>query len=128
MENFRKEKYKQFYEMKIRYLSKGIYLNDHEASIKNLNDNIKLYDDVIKRKPTEIGVIIAEERLIALHRIKDMLNRHFNKKKSILESFGCTVYDNGIVWIDSIDYGYIYNWRIIARKCRDKKQLSFNGK
>lgn len=69
-----------------------------------------LYNDIANH-----GRSITESRIKALNSLKMIHMKHYNKKRSLLESLGYNVC-NEAVYLNDKFVGYLYAWKQIIRK------------
>ena len=106
---------KMYYRRLLRWTNK--YIRTYEDVVIYLHSLLDYYNGVLSSNASRLGKSIANDRIVAIKALKRVYDRHYEKKKRIMELLGYYVIGEA-VYLNNNLVGYLYAWKQIIRKNR----------
>ena len=106
---------KMYYRRLLRWTNK--YIRTYEDVVIYLHSLLDYYNGVLSSNASRLGKSIANDRIVAIKALKRVYDRHYEKKKRIMELLGYYVIGEA-VYLNNDLVGYLYAWKQIIRKNR----------
>ena len=108
---------REYYYRVLRWNNK--YERMYSSIIDKIDSQLNRYTSYLNNDITDHGRSITESRIKALNSLKITYTKHYNKKKSLLESLGYNVC-NEAVYLNDKFAGYIGSWKYIIKNTVDQ--------